>query len=296
MIRLCYVISFSFLFCFLGKTQGLRKITESYGDSYGSGYMIQLSENSESIFGLWEYWYYNEQKKSEEIYDTSGTVKYVNFWLPDGTQICKNGQGIIFELWKYRLNDSTIFQVKDSLLNGHFTSYVLEKGRYKMISSGNCKNGKRFGAETTYYNSGQVYFIEEYINDIQNGLTIEFWRNGKVKEQGNYYQNRHIGEWQYFDSSGNKIKLEFYSQKGYRSGKYVEYFSSGKTRIEGEYKVVINRDPQPKQPKTNGPFRRGKAPYKSVKNGIWIYYSVKGRMIKKELYKEGKLVTKYNIN
>ena len=78
------------------------------------------------LIGLWEEWYENGNKKLEVFYGNSGELyqylkigrfndmagKYINMWLPDGTQILKNGNGYYFDDKRF------VWEIKDSTITG----------------------------------------------------------------------------------------------------------------------------------------------------------------------------------
>ncbi|MBC7861922.1 MAG: hypothetical protein IAF38_03050 [Bacteroidia bacterium] len=69
-------------------------------------------------------------------------------------------------------------------------------------------------------------------------------------------------------------------------GVYKEYFSNGKLKVSGKYKNVY--------PLTHSDFQMG-VPCTgkcTVKDGEWKYYSDKGKLLKTEKYKDGKLLKK----
>ncbi|NJE06823.1 hypothetical protein E3E36_11895, partial [Thermococcus sp. M36] len=124
----------------------------SNGKIYSKGYFKRIDNTSESVFGLWTYWYDNGQIKSQEYYYLNKKpVYYINFWQKSGIQILKNGNGYIYETMAFRTDDSTIFEIKDSLKNGNFKCYALEKNSFYLFSTGKYIGGVIHGKKIIYY-------------------------------------------------------------------------------------------------------------------------------------------------
>ncbi|PZR03072.1 MAG: toxin-antitoxin system YwqK family antitoxin, partial [Flavobacterium psychrophilum] len=65
-----------------------------------------------------------------------------------------------------------------------------------------------------------------YKNGINEGESIEYYPDGKLKEKGTFKDDLATGTWEYYDSNGNLSRKEPYLG-GELNGK-VEYFSNGK--------------------------------------------------------------------
>ncbi|MBI2729800.1 MAG: hypothetical protein HYX40_03455 [Sphingobacteriales bacterium] len=283
--------------------QQLRMEDDFYqsGRLYSRGYFKRIDSVSETSFGLWTYWYENGQKMSEEIQSDTGRTKYLRCWTADGIQILKDGRGKMFKTWEFREYDITVFEIKDSVKNGEFLSYIPINGVYKKVSSGTYKYGLRQGTETIYYASGKTKLIQNFIDDKENGECTLYYENGQIKEKGfktGYYNE---GVWTYYDSDGTMIKKENY-RDGRLSGEYLEYYPNGQVKVKGNY-VVINTNIPNHTQKVTPPIKKKNryatsaygtvsSNINSVKDGIWLYYSDKGISKIKIDYSKGVVIRK----
>ena len=141
-----------------------------------------------------------------------------------------------------------------------------------------------------------------------HGYWIERYRNGNLKEQGNYYCNTRVGTWIYYYENGQIAKLEslhkpydsiirtlggkkgFVKEYNLREGPYLEYYPNGQLKIEGHYEIVeayatidtiYTFDPETYE-KTPHLIEGEFWIPRSEKSGGWNYYDVNGNLIKKE--------------
>jgi uncharacterized protein len=273
--------------------QKIEKIEDFYSDGqiYMRGFYLEKDSLTKTSTGIWTYWYENGNKQSEEIQDEPNLTKYLNSWTQDGKQICINGNGLFYKAWTDYVDDSTIYTVKDSLLNGKFTSYIpidspKNSGRYK-IAGGICVNGKRQGQVTYYYESGEIVLTRSFIDDKPNGIRKEYYKSGILREFGLEKNDNRDSIWTYYSEKGVLIKKETY--KDNRKDFIIEYYPNGNRKSEGRIVYVqIHKKKQSKKSTRNR--RMTRTSYKAVKNGLWIYYNEQGLEAKREMYKIGTLI------
>ncbi len=113
------------------------------------------------------------------------------------------------------------------------------------------------------YANGNYKSRQEFVDGIGQGTWINYWPNGNLKEAGSYNQNKvegpiskyyengqlkakgnykdwriRIGEWEYYDESGQLILTEDYGSKGdFRD--VLAYYKSGQISEE-RYLRIIN--------------------------------------------------------
>lgn len=76
------------------------------------------------------------------------------------------------------------------------------------------KNNRRIYFAQFYDNGqmkGEYHFDESGAND---GSSKEYYRNGQVKEEGDYKNGFRTGGWQQYDSSGKKTEILKYNDNG----------------------------------------------------------------------------------
>jgi antitoxin component YwqK of YwqJK toxin-antitoxin module len=116
--------------------------------------------------------------------------------------------------------------------------------------------------------------------DLYDGDYTKWYENGNIECKGKYHRGNKFGTWSYYNNSGALIKQENYSDEGYLSGNYLEYFTNGKLKTKGVYKIV------------NVPYEMNKtiSHTVSMKEGAWEYYQLDGTLESKEQWKDNKLI------
>ncbi|MGB0402897.1 MAG: toxin-antitoxin system YwqK family antitoxin [Salibacteraceae bacterium] len=66
-------------------------------------------------------------------------------------------------------------------------------------------NGKKTGHWKSYYENGNIWSHNEYLNGEQHGLSEAFYEDGNLRYQGKYKQNKKTGEWCIYVKNGGKI-------------------------------------------------------------------------------------------
>lgn len=162
----------------------------------------------------------------------------------------------------YLDDDGTTYKLMDK------NEQVLEEGSYKMAGDGYNREGKW----TTFHGSG------------------------KPKMTGYYKNGNAIGLWQQFSVSGqlqkqyNMALIENESTHSCMAGCYQEFFETGKLKLNGFYKAVIDKNikdtVQVEDPITGERtivLVSGNIP-RPDKTGTWEYYNEAGEVIKTEEY------------
>ena len=290
-----YILTILLTFCTLHVLSQEPEVCEDFyesGNIYLRGYIVRVDSISSKSVGLWTYWYENGSKLSEEIRNDPHLTKYINCWTGSGQQICTNGNGNFYETWTDLgyADDSTIYTIKDSIRQGQFVSYVPYKsGRIKR-AQGWCINGLRQGEVTFFYETGEIIYTQIYTDDKQNGLRKEFYKNGKLKEEGFQKQSIQDSIWTFYNSKGfleKKITFERNRQKH-----LVEFHPNGKVKLEGNFvqiKIIPKKEKLNNKQTTRRTARKRTSGSLTVKNGEWVYFDMTGKLIKKERYTNGKL-------
>ncbi len=260
------------------------------GNIYLRGYIVSVDSISSKSVGLWTYWYENGNKLSEEIRNDPYLTKYINCWTGDGKQICTNGNGKFYQTWTDFEADSSVYTIKDSIKQGRYISFIPFKKGYRKIAEGTFVNGLREGDVTYYYETGEVLIIQNYINDKEKGLRKEFYKNGKLKEQGFQKESIRDSVWSFYTIKGILEKKITYERN--RQKHLVEYYPNGNIKSEGDFtqiKAIPKKEKTSGTQTTNRGARKRTSGSLTVKNGDWFYFDNAGKLIKKEKYLNGKL-------
>jgi len=123
------------------------------------------------------------------------------------------------------------------------------------------KINELYGAYESYYISGQLKSIGEYVDNEPIGLWKYYYENGRLKMKGRLKNNSNHGLWSYYYENGNK-RMEGNIFSGLREGSWQYFYETGELKSEGFYK-------------------------KDLKNGLWNYYFEDGALKAKALYNNG---------
>lgn len=178
----------------------------------------------------------------------------------DSTLLCsfyRNGNLICTE-YRYYVNDSTLIQHGYS--QWYVSNYVVDFGTYHY--------GKLHGKAVSYnpYN-GSIYNIANYEYGILKDSFFFFHDNGQLREVGYYKENQRIGVWKEYHENGSIAAVGEYLGKSKLIDVTKQYID-----VEVRTKIDFN-----------------------YKKGRWDYYSMKGELIKVEVYDDnGELVNCYD--
>ncbi len=139
---------------------------------------------------------------------------------------------------------------------------------------GDLKPTDLYGTYQSYYISGQLKSIGEYVNNEPIGQWRYYFENGQLKMKGHLKNNSNHGFWTYYYENGNE-RMEGHIYEGKREGEWIYYYETGQKKSDGQF--IADK-----------------------KNGLWSYYyedgSLKGKAlyntdngIYKELYPDGAL-------
>jgi antitoxin component YwqK of YwqJK toxin-antitoxin module len=238
------------------------------------------------------HWYENGQKRSEELIISFGNRRYLNCWTGNGTQIGKNGNGLFLYKGYEPKDDSTVYTLKDSLLQGPFTTFTPTATGYRKIATGFYRNNVMHGEVAYYSETGQVAYTNTYIDDFQKGLCKEFYPDGKLKAKGLQVEDIKQGRWTIYNEQGILTQHETYV-----NGVVIHlttYHSNGKIKEKGGYTTIstLGDIDMAEYMVTTGGRRRLYGTLSTVKHGVWLTYNKAGHVVKKETYHKGELVKK----
>lgn len=113
-------------------------------------------------------------------------------------------------------------------------------GEWKILS-----NGKLLGIETyvdgektegkSFYENGQLMYIEKFKNGKLNGERKVYHRNGQLKTVENLKDGKEIGEWKIYFNDGQLQRTIQYDDKGDAIGEWKWYHPNGKLQSVQNY-------------------------------------------------------------
>ena len=135
--------------------------------------------------------------------------------------------------------------------------YYFESG--KIRAKGKFKKNRRDGKWIFYYENNTKEQIGEYINGRYNKIWRWYYKDGSLAREENYYRGKENGDFIEFDEFGNEIVIGFYIE-GNKEGEW-KYNVGDHTEI-GKYQ-------------------------NNLKEGIWNYYYLNGKLYFKGNYIQG---------
>ncbi len=142
----------------------------------------------------------------------------------------KNDAGILTK--RYTINKKT--QQKE----GNYMEYDNEG---KLIEEAIFEADILNGTRKLFYESGDIQYVETYVNGKYHGLFQAFHANGQVQLEGKYEDNQMQGEWVgYYDNGQVKERVQFKDNN--ENGAFIEYYETGKLKAKGTYLDGDNED------------------------------------------------------
>lgn len=193
------------------------------------------------------------------------------------------------EYYEYHDNGNVklkAFKDKDGSLNGLAIIYY-ENG--KKHSEGILENGKLQGEWKFYLEKGGfVNTTKTYLNDILHGPYKEYYGDLSYKVTGQYTNGKKDGTWKTFLKDGRKYYESYSDDNLY----YIKYFYTKSNIILYQGAVTNSIAEIERYTKAGKIESEGK--FDLIKNifiDTWNYYNGDGDLIKKEKYKDGKVIS-----
>jgi antitoxin component YwqK of YwqJK toxin-antitoxin module len=263
---------------------------------YKKGYLLStenINRSREGLkHGLWKTFFPDERVKTEATYsygklngyfkefDSNGNLLYIKKYANDveifdapelasyevRTDYYKNGKPKIVGSYKDGIAEGMRREYDEAgkVVRG----YIFKAGI--IVGEGIIdESGMRQGAWKEFFDGGELYGEGQYANNKKVGNWKYFYRDGKTEQLGNYTSaGKPDGTWKWFYESGN-LKREEQMKNGLSDGMMQELSDSGKVIVkgnfiegeeDGEWFYEVNDD------KVLGSFVNGK------KEGLWKHY------------------------
>ncbi|MDR2040021.1 MAG: caspase family protein [Bacteroidales bacterium] len=244
--------------------------------------------------------YFTDGKVSREAYYRNtrlhGTEKRYDF--KDGGLISdlnyKNGK----QVGRQMQQTGNVLKVSNysekGELDGSYAETYLDTKKTKV--KGKYKDGKKEGIWEEFSSSGRKSRTEEYKNgDLRKSIT--YFNDGNIENEFHYLHHEQHGPEKRYSRSGVLI-TDYNYQNGRRVGRQMHYFSGFENdyiqvshysevgELEGEYSETY----------VKGSHIREKGKYKAgEKDGTWQYGTPDGKIIREEIYSNGKLLEKRDL-
>jgi antitoxin component YwqK of YwqJK toxin-antitoxin module len=120
-----------------------------------------------------------------------------------------NGEQMVWAKWEFApkyLYKSQFY--KNGKLHGR-QEYFMPNGGIFSIT--NWETGEKNGQEITFYDVPKIRNKSEYKNNILDGAYVGYFKDGTKKMEGNFKNDKRIGEWYYVEPNGkihNKLNVD----------------------------------------------------------------------------------------
>jgi len=98
-------------------------------------------------------------------------------------------------------------------------------------------------SKKVYFESGELYWVADYLNGKKNGMLKEYYKNGQLKIEANFVNGKQDGWTRQYYSNG-KIESEILFSDGKNNGIAKSYYSNGSLSFDALFKndtVVLYR-------------------------------------------------------
>ena len=261
----------------------------------------------------------NSQTTIDTLYDKSGEVEAYGE--------IKNGKRI--GTWYFNIRDNVSYRtityldnnvaIEKRYSNNNYHNYIYSDEMY-VQSVDTIYNNNFF-----LFSYREAKFDSLNYQIKYDGIYFTYYPNGNIRAIGFNKNNRRQGKWRYMYDNGNILALKYF-KNGYCYGKWITYYKSPKNQIfikgrysknakKGVWKEYYPNGVLKKKYEYNKGIKAVYVTYDNIdslqkifpdeyleayamareypynyKTGIWKYYSDKGKLIKKEFYKQGILI------
>ena len=187
------------------------------------------------------------------------------------------------EYWENGMLKSTV-EYKDELRHGKATYYFKNGSKQKEYTY---VDGKLEGITRQWSYKGTLMSSIEFSNDMMNGKALYYDDEGKLQEELHYKNDSLHGLYRLFYPNGEiQIEGEYKNAKFHGKWKYYDYT----TVLVGEAEFDNGSGIQ-KAYHLNGKLKRITHYVDNEKQGEEIWYDEEGKIIKKMIYDDGKLLS-----
>jgi antitoxin component YwqK of YwqJK toxin-antitoxin module len=149
---------------------------------------------------------------------------------------------IVFAQSYELLNGDTINRIDaNKMKQGHWViTGKIKKlpgyGEDSKIEEGDYLDNKKVSTWIQYYSNGKIKNEIPFVNNRPNGYAKMYYESGKLSEEGMWKETKWVGVYKYYYENGNPAKEWNHDESGRRVGVQKYFHENGKVMIEGEWK------------------------------------------------------------
>ncbi len=189
--------------------------------------------------GTWSWFYWDNNLQSKGEYCNDNPCGIWENWLPNGKRkniVTYDSLGIkhgMYIEYDYRINETHNINYSHNSIEGQAVWISFEGDT---LLTGNFKNNKMDGLYLRYWNNGTIRAKYHMKNSKQNGISYRYNEDGNLFEKGEYWNDKYIGTWTFWDSLSRITKTLTYDSIGQKHGEFIWYNYSDTTTITENYK------------------------------------------------------------
>jgi antitoxin component YwqK of YwqJK toxin-antitoxin module len=145
------------------------------------------------------------------------------------------------------------------------------------------EQGRRIGAWTEFFTSGEVRAKGAYANNQRTGRWTFYFKSGAVEQKGRFDRDRYQGIWTWYYPNGNVWREESYFN-GREDGMFVEYDRAGNILTRGDY---ISGEREGEWIYQVGDHQEKGSYVIGLREGEWVYYYNDGSIKYEGRYSQG---------
>ena len=263
-----------------GLPEGMAKEFDTLGNIlavtvYKKGYVIKRENVNRTDFyqmkqGSWKYFWDNGNLKMEGYYVNNKKHGFFKYY---------NEEGVFLQIEKWENDELKV----DALETKQLEKQVAFHPNGKIKTEAYFFQGKPEGIRREYDTSGAITKAYVFKNARLTGEGIvdeNGWKQGAWKEfyeedaalkaEGNYKDNRTIGDWKYYFPDGKIEITGRYTNKGEKDGEWIWYYPDGKivmieNYFNGVYDGVVVSFDEKGDTLVYGKYQEG------LEEGRWMY-------------------------
>ena len=158
------------------------------------------------------------------------------------------------------------------------------------------KIGDKFERMDFFKFNNQIQMIGNFSSlnpDIKEGKFKWYHSNGKIKHEGEYFENKEIGIHTWYFDNGKIEAIENYNQ-GNLEGEYKEFYQNGNPSSETYFSNGIQNG-MTKYYRENGSLHSEGEFKNGDRNGIWTYYDESGGILGTNEFKTNYIIEEANM-
>lgn len=176
--------------------------------------------------------------------------------------------------------------LRDTLKDGIYKVYY-DSAFTKLAIQAKYINSLKHGNYLSYHENGLLSDTGSFSNGLKNGVWKRFTVKGVLTSEEKYISGVHQDTSIFYDIKGNLFLKNIYDKSGFNIQQLK--FHDGKLSSKSEYQK--NGNTNITEFYNNNKIKSEEHYIKNnQRNGVWIYWDEKGNIIKKEEYKNDKLV------